>query len=620
MASGFISDSDIQKVREASDLVSVIGERVPLKQRGHEFWCVCPFHSDKNPSLRIDTPLQLWHCFGCHEGGDVFGFIMKWEDMSFPEAVRYLAERAHIELSEEARRGTVSTSKKARLKEVCAKTAEFYHTQLMRSKDADADTARKYLSKRGLGGEVPKTWNLGFAPGKGKLVRYLSSLGFSAEEMIEANVATKGKDGSTRDRFYNRVMFPISDVQGDYIAFGGRVIDGGEPKYLNSQETPIFHKSSVLYGLDKAKASMASTGDAIIVEGYTDVITLSEAGISNVVATLGTALTMQHIHLLSKHAKKRIVYLFDGDNAGQRAAERALSFINEDMTPEKGRMRVDLCAVTLPDDLDPADFVAQRGADALRELISGAQPLLKYGIDRKLSEFDLDKPEGRSAALTAALKILAPIKDSLLAQDYAREIASRTRMREEEVVARLSKLSKPKTYQSDGEPEGTESAVEPAPATHTALTTEEISRRRYEQELLCTLAQKPMLALEYADRLSSIEWHESIHSAIAQAICDCLVENLEATPADIVTFAQGIVPSAMKVLTSVLTNIEDDCSRRAEFLFNELHKSDLEDTIACLKSRLAAMDPNDGDSYENMFESVVRLQKELAEMKITDAR
>ncbi len=271
-----------------------------------------------------------------------------------------------------------------------------------------------------MGGRVPKDWQLGFAPGRESLVRHLSARGFGADEMIEANVALS-RNGKLRDRFFNRVMFPINDVQGECIAFGGRVIGKGEPKYLNSQETPVFRKSQVLYGLDHAKAAMASTGCAVVVEGYTDVIMLHEAGLRNVVATLGTALTSRHLRVLSRHAQHRIVYLFDGDAAGQRAADRALQFIDDSMTPEAGRNKVELAAVTLPDDLDPADFVAQRGADALRAVIEDAQPLVQYGIDRRIERHDLSRPEGRSAALADALSVLAPIKDSLLAKDYARQ-------------------------------------------------------------------------------------------------------------------------------------------------------------------------------------------------------
>ena len=358
MVEGRISDEEIQKVREASDLVALMGERSPMRQKGRDFWCCCPIHNEKTPSCKVDPSTQLWHCFGCGEGGDIFGFLMKVDGMSFPEAVQFLADKAHITLTRSGKDdGGASNSKKARLKQVCAETADFYHFQLMRVKNAPTDAARAYLAGRNLGGAIPREWMLGFAPGSGTLVRHLSSKGFTPDEMVEANVALRGDNGRVRDRFYNRIMFPIRDVQGDCIAFGGRIIGDGQPKYLNSQETPLFHKSTVLYGLDKAKTAMAATGDAIVVEGYTDVIALHRAGVDNAVATLGTALTRQHIRTLSRHAKNRIIYLFDGDEAGQRAADRALQFIDSSITPEAGRTRIDLCAVTLPDNLDPADFV-----------------------------------------------------------------------------------------------------------------------------------------------------------------------------------------------------------------------------------------------------------------------
>ena len=285
---------------------------------------------------------------------------MKTEDLSFPEAVRKLAERAHIDIVDVGGRAGASGSYKARLKDVCKATAEFYHTQLMRSPTTAAANARTYLAGRGMGGDVPKRWGLGFAPGGGALVRHLGGLGFKPKEMVDANVALE-RDGKLRDRFYNRVMFPIRDVQGECIAFGGRIVGEGQPKYLNSQETPLFHKSQVLFGLDRAKAALASTGVAVVVEGYTDVIALSEEGVGNVVATLGTALTRQHIRLLSRHARRRIVYLFDGDEAGQRAADRALGFIDDSMTPEAGRSQTELAAVTLPDDLDPGRVRGRAG-------------------------------------------------------------------------------------------------------------------------------------------------------------------------------------------------------------------------------------------------------------------
>ena len=551
MPGGRITDEDIQKVRDASDIVAVFSERVPVKQRGRDFWCCCPFHNEKSPSCKIDPALQLWHCFGCGEGGDVFAFIMKAEDLSFPEAVHRLAERAHIDIVEVGGKPTAPASKKARLKDICKATAEFYHLQLMRLKSPEASAAREYLSGRDLGGKVPHDWNLGFAPGRGVLTRHLSSKGFKADEMVEANVCSRDSQGKLRDRFYNRIMFPINDVAGDCIAFGGRVVGKGEPKYLNSQETPLFHKSQVLYGLDKAKVAMASSGVAIVCEGYTDVIALHEGGVRNAVATLGTALTMRHIRILGRHAQKKIVYLFDGDAAGQKAADRALEFIDSSMTPEAGKTRIELCAVTLPDNLDPAEYMASHSAAELEELIEHAQPLLKYGIDRRLAAHDLSSAEGRSAALASALSVLAPIKDSLLAKDYAIQIAGRTRAREEDVLEALSKLAPPVRY---GEASAEEAAAQaPVPAqgpARRALSKTELNRLRLERELLSVLAQNPLIALAHADALAQTKWHDPLHSAIASSILDTLMSDPAASAAAIVSSAAAVDGRAGRVLTA----------------------------------------------------------------------
>lgn len=636
MAQGFISDEDIQRVRDASDIVSVIGERVPTRQRGRDFWCCCPIHNEKTPSLKIDPAMQLWHCFGCGEGGDVFGFIMKTEDMTFPEAVRKLADRAHIDIVEVGGKGGASSSHKARLKEICQKTADFYHTQLMRNPSPSAAQARSYLGSRKFGGEVPKRWHLGYAPGSGALVRHLSAEGFKAEEMIEANVASRSRDGKLRDRFYERVMFPIFDVQGDCIAFGGRVIGKGEPKYLNSQETPIFHKSQVLYGLDKAKASMASTGVAVVVEGYTDVIALHESGVANAVATLGTALTMRHIRILGRHAQKKIVYLFDGDAAGQRAADRALTFIDESMTPEAGKSRIELCAVTLPDNLDPAEFVEARGADALRALIDQAQPLVQYGIDRRLAAHDLTKAEGRTRALSEALAILAPIKDSLLAKDYAVQIAGRVRAREQDVLDQLSRLSAPRVYESGegdspersprnaqqpgGGESGQHAANSPsavsAPRETQQLSQAERNRRRFERELLSLLARNPLLALQHADALAQLQWHEERHAALATSMLNTLIGDPAASAATIVTHASSAVPGAAGLLTSGDSFEGIDPAKAAAYLAEELALGDAEDTIALFKVQLADPRGLPADEYEMLFETVIGMQKDLVHRRL----
>ena len=608
-----ISDDDIRRIREANDIVSVFGERVPLKQKGRDFWCCCPIHEEKSPSCKLDPSTQLWHCFGCGAGGDVFSFIMQADDLSFPEAARKLAERANIQIVDVAGKPGVAQSYKMRLKELMKQTALFYHLQLMRSKNEGAATARNYLSSRGFGGDVPKKWQLGFADGRGALIAHLRSLGFNNKEMIDANVAV-ASHGSLRERFFNRVMFPICDVQGEAIAFGGRIIKEGQPKYLNTQETPLFHKSEILYGLDKAKASMASTGVAVVVEGYTDVIALHEGGITNSVATLGTALTGQHIRMLSRHARNRIIYLFDGDEAGQRAADRALSFIDKSITPEAGRKKIELMAVTLPDKLDPADFIKAQGAEALRNLFTQAQPLLSYGINRRLSKYDLSSAENRSLALVDALSLLAPIKESLLAKDYAIQIAGKVRARENDVIEQLSQL---KTNSNLTEEKTRQDNLSPVSHKRSSnLPQVEISRRRFEREFLSLATRNPQIALDNAETLAQTQWHESVHALLSEAILGALTQNPQASPAEIITFAQKTIPSASNILTSGTTTEKLSPLKNAAFLVEELSLGDLEDAVAALKAQLAAPEGLSSEEQEILFSSVVAMQKDINQRRL----
>lgn len=596
-----ISDEDIQRVREATDIVALFGERQQLRQRGRDFWCCCPFHNERTPSCKIDPSTQLWHCFGCGEGGDAFSYVMKSEDMNFGEAIRYLADRAHIDITEVGGTG-VSQGRKQRLREVCRDAAAFFHEQLMRSPLAGAAQARSYLAGRGFGGEVPKTWELGYAPGGGTLVQHLSALGFTAEEMVEANVAAADRSGKLRDRFFERVMFPIHDAAGACIAFGGRVMGDGNPKYLNSQETPIFHKSQVLYGLDKAKAHMASSGTAIVVEGYTDVIALHEAGIRNAVATLGTALTMSHIRVLSRHAGRRIVYLFDGDEAGQRAAERALQFIDYAMTPEAGKTKTDICAVTLPDGLDPAEFIGQRGEAGMTELLAAAKPLLVYGIERRIARYDIGTAEGRSAALADALQVLAPIKESVLAKDYAAQIAGMVHVREADALEKLAALKTPATDTRGEQPE--------APRRAPSLPEAEMNRLRFEREFLGLTAQNPLLALGFADTMTKTRWHDRVHAAIADALVSALLENPGITAAELVAKATASDAHAASILTAAAAG--SDAQATLAYLANEIAIGDGEDDMAALKGRMARGEVADVDAA---FNELVAMQQHLTRLR-----
>ncbi|MBQ9068044.1 MAG: toprim domain-containing protein, partial [Eggerthellaceae bacterium] len=504
-------------------------------------------------------------------------------------------------LQETAGRGP-SQGEKARLKDVCATTLSFYHTQLMRGRGAEHDAARSYLSGRGMGGEVPKRWHLGFAPGRGALVAHLKQKGFTAKEMVDANVAVE-RSGRVSDRFYNRVMFPILDEMGDCIAFGGRVVGEGEPKYLNSQETALFHKSRVLYGMDKAKSAITASGVAIVVEGYTDVIACHESGVENVVATLGTALTQHHIRSISRHASKRIVYLFDGDAAGQRAADRALQFIGDYVTPEAGKHRIDLVACTLPDNLDPADYLAAEGADALRAQVDAASPLIAFGIDRRISSFDTDTAEGRASAADSALSVLAPIKDSLLAKDYAVQIASRLHLRENDVLDRLSHLQPPRVRYEDGA-SWPNSGQASAPRTATpSLAETEISRRRFEANLLGVCVAEPLLALQYADALASLNWHEALHGQIAERLLLLLSHNPHMKPSELVAQIAGDYPLAARLFATASAQGQSP-EAYASYAVEELTIKDLEDAVEAYRSRRAEGAQMNTEEQDLLFQTV----------------
>lgn len=578
-----------------------------MRQRGKDFWCCCPFHQEKTPSCKVDSVSQTWHCFGCGEGGDIISYVRKLDDVDFVDAVRFLARRANIELAESAQAGKAH-SLKARLKAVCAETASYYHMLLMRSSDEGAASARSYLSGRDLGGTIPASWNLGYAPGRRQLVTHLRSLGYTDKEMIDANVAVRGQQG-VNDRFFNRVMFPINDVRGDCIAFGGRVIGQGEPKYLNTGDTPIFHKSEVLFALDKAKARMTSTGDAIVVEGYTDVIALHESGFTNVVATLGTSLTRQHIRLLSHHAKSRIIYLFDGDEAGQRAADRALQFIDSSITPEAGVSRVDLCAVTLPDNLDPAEFIAARGSEAFKQVLDGAIPLIRFGIDRRLSRYDLSTPEGRARATNEALAVLAPIKDSLLAKDYAVYIASRVHSREQDILMRLSELKAP-TLVDYAERTSAQPIRKPAARS---LTPAEKNRLRTEREFLSLCAHNPAMIPEFMNELGQTEWHEKVHRQLAEIIMELVAGNDALTVADLIMRAQEKCKYAARILTASTVQSEAPAHDTLRFLADELAIGDMESAISAMRDQLAQAQSE--EERDMVFQSIFMLQAELNSMR-----
>jgi DNA primase len=600
---GRISDEDVQRVRDATDLVSLVSERIVLKQKGRLFWGLCPFHGEKTPSLKVDPATQLWHCFGCGLGGDAFGFVIESDKVDFPESVRILAERARIEIAEET--GGVPRGRKERLLATCEEAAAFYHRILTGSREDGPTRARDYLAGREFGSEIAKTWRLGYAPGRSALVRHLSDAGFTAEEMVEANVALRSDDGRLRDRFYERIMFPISDLQGRTIAFGGRILGTGEPKYLNSADTPLFKKSANMYAIDRAKGPMTAKGTAVVVEGYTDVIALHRAGIDNAVATLGTSLTRQHVKMLGRFAR-RVVYLFDGDEAGMRAADRASEFIDSSMSSEEwfGQQNTELTVALVPDGMDPADYVTERGPEALAAVVDAAEPLLRFSIDRRLARWDLDRPEERLRALKDAAEILSPVKGSGLADEYARYIHDVLLAAGADIdTSIVKKAIASSRHAPGGREQEHEESVRPANPADT-------TRLRTERELLAILANRPPLRSRAQELLRKGLLSTPEHKAIAEVL-------VQLGPGPGSDEVHGIleqrVPGSARCLAG--TRLDDtgtDTDLLAQGLERRLKEFELERRIAVGKARLKSADSfKDSAQYDDVIREVSALQRVL---------
>ncbi len=610
-----ISQDQIRQVREATDLVALIQETVVLNQKGRLFWGCCPIHNEKTPSFKVDPGMQNWHCFGCGKGGDAFSFLMETENMEFIEAVRFLADRARIELEETGQRGP-SRNEKERAFAACEEAKKFYHNELMRSKAAEAAEARAYLKRRGFSGATAKEWQLGFAPGHGQLVRHLTRLGFTREELIMANLAyASQRNNQLTDRFYGRLMFPVHELQGRSCAFGGRVLGEGEPKYLNTSDTPIFHKSNNMYGIEKAKKHIVAAGCAIVVEGYTDVIALHEAGIQNVVATLGTALTAQHVKLLARFAKK-IVYLFDGDAAGQKAADRAAEFIDWNSAVESSRNPIELTVCVLPGGQDPAEFVQDPagGAAKLQEIIAAAQPLIEFSILRALARHDTTKSANKVRAMEEALKIILPLRGSVTAQDYVNLVADGLGLEYTSVAQAFAQLKAPAAARREQTEEPPAQAAPAATDAAAKILEADARAQQAEFTLLAYFVQCPALLANKAllKGVARVQFSSAQASAMAGAL---LAIPHTATSAQVMDAFSAVEPAAPALLAA--TVVQDlqvaEATSRAQTLVKSFQKKSLEQHIARLQARLASHTLPEAE-FDEVFAQVSTLQKELLDL------
>ncbi len=401
-----IPKEKIEEVKDRASIVQVISEYLPLQKRGHNHIGLCPFHSEKTPSFTVSDEKKIFHCFGCGETGSVITFVMKKEGVAFPEAVRNLAKRYGV-IIPEARPGGGADPRDLLYLALKASTGYFSDE----FKGVGGKTAVSYLAKRGFAGaEVVNRFGLGFAPDRWDgLTNYLRKKGVHLESAEKAGVIVK-KEKGYYDRFRGRLIFPIADARGRIIGFGGRTIGSGEPKYLNSPETPVFKKGENLYGLFQAKQNIISEGSVIVVEGYFDLIALHNHGFKNSVATMGTALTAEHLRLL-KGLAPLIYVLFDSDEAGKKAAVRSLELFLDGEVPCR--------AVLLPSCKDPDEFLSREGPGAMKEAISKAAPLMEFCLNEFRKKTDISTPEGKSGYLNRAIEYISRVKNVAERDHYA---------------------------------------------------------------------------------------------------------------------------------------------------------------------------------------------------------
>lgn len=412
---------DIDRVREATDIVELISEITKVKRSGRSYMAVCPFHEEKTPSMSVDRARGLYHCFGCDAGGDVFKFVQETRGVEFGEALDMLATKAGIQLvrdPDEARK----RGRRAAAVEALRRSVDVYHQRL--KKAADAGPARAYLRSRGYDVDIIDEWKLGFAGTDwDTLSKTLRTAGIDDRTLIDAGLSRRGKHG-LYDFFRGRLMFPIHDLRGDPIGFGGRKVEGvdrsqtnnPDAKYVNSADSAIYQKSRVLFGLDRARQALTGDQPAVVVEGYTDVIAMHQATVTSAVATCGTALGDGHFDLLRRFTEK-VVLAFDSDEAGSKAALRS------DDLESPFRLDLDLRVAVMPDGLDPADLYQEgRGRDLVRA-VAEARPLLEHRIESEVSRHDLTGPEGRARALHAAADQLRRLDDPIARREYHRFVA-----------------------------------------------------------------------------------------------------------------------------------------------------------------------------------------------------
>jgi DNA primase len=585
-----IRQEDIDVVKERTDIVQLVGSYLTLKKTGHDSLSgLCPFHQEKTASFSVSPSKQVFYCFGCGKGGDAITFLRELEHLSYVEAIERLAQAAGVRLRYEGDSPAEqrAAARRAALYRSNEEAAALYRTMLDSGREA-AD-ARAYITERGITPESVERFEIGYAPGYPDFIlrRLVGSSGLSPEILLEAGLATRGDDGTVRDRFRGRITFPIQDLQGRHIGFGARVLPsdpraGEQAKYLNTAETPIYRKQELLYNLHRARSAVARSGEAFVVEGYTDVIGLGQAGIDNVVATCGTALGEKHFALLSRFAQ-RAVLAFDSDEAGARAAERAAAF--QESFPLQAVVMV------IPDGLDPAEFVAKHGPDAVRDAAGRARPLVEYMVRRTVERHDLSTVEGRSAAVADALPHLQQLADPVRRSEYAG------------LLADLTGVSEPSVLQSlERRPGGRPTEVAKAIKRTTA-------QERVEHEMLKLLASDADTFHETVGMLTEEHFKTPANRRVFAALRDA--------DGDVGAIVGGPDPQlAGKVASLVVEPLEGDHTHEyTQGVLTRLQEFMLKSRSDRLRLELQKLNPTVDARWEELFRNLAEIDGELRQIR-----
>lgn len=602
MVDGRIRDEDIDEVRERADLVEVISSQVQLKKAGRVFKGLCPFHHEKTPSFMVDPDKQLYHCFGCGRGGNIYNFLMEMENLDFPEAVKTLARRISYNLHFEK----VSVEKKAllgkqtRLYNLNYLAREFYQNLLLSSNVGKK--AYQYLRGRGYTDETIKTFLLGYAPeGWEVFTSYALKKGYKKEELLEAGlvVASEKKEGEVYDRFRGRVIFPILDLQGRTVGFGGRVLKEEQPKYLNSPETPIYHKGKALYALNWAKPHIASSEQAIIVEGYTDVISLHQSGFKDAVATLGTALTADHLRLLSRFAEK-VILIFDADVAGRLAAERGLAFVPDFYLSSEyssildlvERRHLDIEVAILPKGSDPADFISTQGADKFKDLISKSRPMVDFSISAALIAHNLSTIEGRKKAASTIIDIVAPLPSAVAQEEYLKKAADELKISYDSLFLEFQRKR---------------------PTARTKLAAEQTTRpdpvQRMEEEALKVILQFPETSPSLLTELEVSHFTLAQHQHLFVLLKEHFKKEGTVSSRELLDKILDEEIRRLATRLAVSSIVSEDKAKYGQEIFARIKEFELRRRISKLKGEIQKINPEkEPQRYDALFEELLTLE------------